>query len=148
VTGTSPIAEGRRGAGELESAVLAALWAADTPLTPAQVQTSLAAAGHQLAYTSVMTTLSRLHVKGLLDRSERGRAYAYQPTPDAADAAASRMRSLLGAGPARALVLSRFVAGLDPADEQLLQDALARATSAPVPADRDTRAPRRRVRAQ
>lgn len=128
----------RRPAGQLEAAVLAALWADGGSLTATQVQARLAEAGDELAQTSVTTTLSRLHAKGLLERHESGRAHSYQPTAGAADAAAEKMRSLLGAGSARAQVLSRFVEGLEPADEQILQQLLIAAT--------DPGEPRRRPR--
>jgi predicted transcriptional regulator len=116
----------RRGPGQLESAVLAALWAAEEPLVPGDVQRRLADGGLDLAYTSVTTTLSRLQAKGQLRRHARGRAFAYEPTAYAADTAARRMMSLLGSGPARGEVLSRFVAGLTPEDEAVLGELLAR----------------------
>ena len=134
---TNAASESRRGPGQLETTVLATLWAADAPLTPAEVQARLSQAGHELAYTSVMTTLSRMHTKGLLDRGEQGRAYTYQP---AAGAAATQMRSLLGAGSARELVLSRFVAGLGADDEAVLHRLLTAATRPdPAPSARRAR---------
>lgn len=36
-------------------------------------------AGRSIAYTTVMTTVSRLHDKGLLDREREGRRYRYRP---------------------------------------------------------------------
>ena len=51
----------RRERGELANEVVAAVTGADRPLTPAEVQAEL---GDDLAYTTVMTTLSRLHDKG------------------------------------------------------------------------------------
>lgn len=36
----------------------------------------------ELAYTTVMTVLSRLHDKGVLDRAKRGRGYVYTPVLD------------------------------------------------------------------
>lgn len=35
--------------------------------------------GERLAYTTLMTTLDRLHKKGLLDRRKDGRAFLYSP---------------------------------------------------------------------
>lgn len=116
---------GRRRPGELETTILAALGAADAPLTPGEVRDRLSAGGVDLAYTSVMTTLGRMHTKGLLERQARGRAYAYLPAAAAADAAAEQMRALLGAGRARTLVLSRFVSSLAPEDERWLTELLA-----------------------
>jgi predicted transcriptional regulator len=34
----------------------------------------------QLAYTTVMTIMTRLHAKGLLDRSRDGKTYVYKPS--------------------------------------------------------------------
>jgi predicted transcriptional regulator len=112
--------------GALEREVLACLAAAGRPLSPADVRAEL---GDQLAYTTVMTTLSRLHAKGAVTRQASGRGYAYELRggPDGAQASmtAHRMLRLLEAGGNRAGVLSRFVADLSPDDEQLLSELLA-----------------------
>ncbi len=109
----------------LEQRVLASLGAAGRPLTAGDV---LADLGGGLAYTTVMTTLSRLHSKGALTRELTGRAYAYALSGDPAvvgmTVTARRMRRLLEAGGDRAGVLARFVADLSPEDEQLLADLL------------------------
>ena len=115
--------------GALEREVLACLAAAGRPLSPGEVRAEL---GDQLAYTTVMTTLSRLYAKGALSRQPAGRGYAYELSggPDAAQASmtAHRMLRLLEAGGDRAGVLSRFVADLRPEDEELLSGLLAEAT--------------------
>lgn len=109
--------------------MLAALWAGGEPLVPAQVQRALDGDGPELAYTSILTTLRRLHAKGLVRREVRGRAFAYSPTGDAAREAAGRMHAQLGAGPGRQLVLSHFVASLTAEEEQLLLTVLAQQDS-------------------
>ncbi|HEY2579789.1 MAG TPA: BlaI/MecI/CopY family transcriptional regulator [Streptosporangiaceae bacterium] len=115
-------AGGRRPAGELAAEVLAVLLAADSALTPGQVQERL---GRPLAYTTVVTIMTRLHAKGVLTRIKAGRAYAYTPVADEPGLAARRMRGVLEAGNDREAVLARFVSGLTPADEQLLRRMLA-----------------------
>ena len=116
----------RRPRGGLERQVLACLAAARRPMTPSEV---LAEIGGDLAYTTVMTTLTRLHDKGALDRRPVGRAYAYSlpgdPSAVESVAVAHRMRRLLDAGHDRAGVLTRFVADLSPEDEQLLVELVA-----------------------
>lgn len=107
-------------AGELESVVLGALWAAGEPLTPAQV---LDAIDIDVAYTTVMTTLARLHDKGALRRGRVGRAYAYEPAAEIATEAARQMRRVLDRGD-HAAVLASFVGTLDDDDEQVLSDLL------------------------
>jgi len=81
-----------------------------------------------LAYTTVMTTLARLHTKGALSRELLGRAFVYRLAGDTnvVDAAvtARRMRKLLEAGADRNVALSRFVSELEPQDEAFLSDLL------------------------
>jgi predicted transcriptional regulator len=112
----------RRGAGELEAEVLAVLQSAGSALTPAQVRERL---GDPLAYTTVVTILSRLHAKGVLVRNRAGRAFSYAPVADEPGLAARRMRGVLEAEADREAVLARFVSGLSPADERLLRRMLA-----------------------
>ncbi|MCF3184302.1 BlaI/MecI/CopY family transcriptional regulator [Streptomyces polychromogenes] len=111
----------RRPAGELEAGVLAALWAADGPLTPAQVQQAL---GGSLARTTVTTILSRLHEKGTVVRKRSGRGFAYVPTEDASGLTARRMHAELAKDEDRGAVLSRFVSQLSDEDERLLRALL------------------------
>jgi predicted transcriptional regulator len=113
----------RRERGDLENEVLAALAAAGRPLTPGDV---LAALQRDLAYTTVMTTLTRLHAKDAVTRERSGRAYAYAPA-DTATAAARRMRRVLDGGDDRTVVLARFLDELDPGDVPVLQRLLAQA---------------------
>jgi predicted transcriptional regulator len=120
------MAVGGRRRGALEQEVLGSLAAAGRPLTVAEV---LADLGDDLAYTTVMTALSRLHAKGVLTREPAGRAFAYSlpadPAAMGASVTARRMSRLLGSGQDRAGVLARFVADLTPEDEQLLTELLA-----------------------
>lgn len=111
----------RRPSGELESTILAALWAAETPLTPSQVQGAIGAA---LARTTVTTILSRLYEKGTVTRTRAGRGFAYTPTEDAPGLTARRMHSELRKEEDRSTVLARFVSQLTDEDEQLLRDLL------------------------
>jgi predicted transcriptional regulator len=112
---------GRRPAGALEAEVLALLLAADRPLSPARVRAGLSA---ELAYSTVVTVLSRMHDKGVLTRAKHGRSYAYAPAVDTQGLTALRMARVLDRGPDRAAVLARFVGGLPPGDERLLRRLL------------------------
>jgi predicted transcriptional regulator len=116
----------RRGAGELEAAVLSVLWQAGRPLSPSEVQQALAgqAGAPGLSYSTVVTILSRLHAKKALDRRREGRAFRYAPVADEAGLAARRLAAMLDKEPDRQAVLSRFVADLSGSDEQLLRDLL------------------------
>ena len=117
-------AAGRRAAGELEAAVLAVLQAAGSALSPGEVRNRL---GGDLAYTTVVTILSRLHAKGVLERRKAGRAFRYAPVTDEPGLAARRMARVLDAEPDREAVLARFVSGLSHADEDLLRQMLGEA---------------------
>lgn len=113
----------RRRSGELEAEVLGALWASEEPLTAGQVQRVL---GGGLAYNTVHTILVRLHGKGLVSRTEVGRAHVYSAAMPAADLVAERMHRLLDGGPDRQEVLQRFVGTLSADDEQMLLGMLRR----------------------
>jgi len=114
-------ASGRRAAGELEAAVLGVLQAAGSSLSPGEVRDQL---GGGLAYTTVVTILSRLHGKGVLNRRKAGRAFLYAPVADEPGLAARRMTQMLDAEPDREAVLARFVSGLSGTDEELLRRML------------------------
>lgn len=61
--------------GPLEARVMDALWTAGTG-TAREVCATL---GEEWAYTTIMTTLDRLHRKGLLLREKEGLAWRYRP---------------------------------------------------------------------
>jgi predicted transcriptional regulator len=107
--------------GSLEADVLDVLWGAGKPCTPRDV---LAAMDTDLAYTTVMTILSRLWQKGLAERERDGRAYAYRPVISEADLAATRMRDTLAGTSDRAATMSRFVDGLSKREARALRAAL------------------------
>jgi predicted transcriptional regulator len=121
-TGEEPDTSARRAAGELEAEVLAVLQQADVPLTPGDVRDRI---GGDLAYTTVVTILSRLHGKGILDRRKSGRAFRYTPVADSPGLAARRMVRVLDAETDREAVLARFVGALTDTDEHLLRRMLA-----------------------
>ena len=111
----------RREPGGLEAEVLAALWAADAPLTAGEVVDAL---GDGLAYNTVQTILTRLHQKGAVRRQLAGRAHAYTPVLDEAGLAARRMRAMLDRGGDHAAILTRFVGTLSPDEERTLTQLL------------------------
>ncbi len=114
--------------GSLELEIVAGIAAADGPLTAAEV---LSALGRPLAYTTVLTTLTRLFEKQVLTREPRGRAYAYRlvggnRTEAEAWLTAREMQKVLDTGNDRASVLTQFVGSLDETSEQLLRELLQR----------------------
>ena len=111
----------RRGQGELEAQVLTVLHSAPGPVSAAWVQERLDGA---LAYTTVVTILSRLLAKGAVTRERSGRSFDWQPSVDASGLAALRMQRVLDSEADRGAVLTSFVTALPPGDEQLLRELL------------------------
>ena len=111
----------RRGPGELESEILATLWATDRALTPAEIQACLRGG---LAYNTVHTILRRLHDKGLVLRDADGRRGAYRPVNNAAQLTAEAMHRALARGPDPIAALQHFVTGLTSAEEAALRALL------------------------
>jgi predicted transcriptional regulator len=101
-------------------------------MTPAEVRGELS---NDLAYTTVMTTLTRLHAKNAIERVAHRRGYAYSVTGGAegarANMTAHQMLKLLDDGSDRAAVLARFVDDLEPEDEQVLTELLNRPLEPP-----------------
>ena len=108
--------------GPLEQRLLDGLWARGN----ATVRELIEGGYHDLAYTTVMTTLDRMFKKGLLTRSAEGRAFRYVPQFTCEElhrqAASHAFRQLLDASPASSLPLSFLVEILGERDEQLLDD--------------------------
>ncbi len=116
------MAEGeRRAAGVLEAEVMTVLQRAGRPLNAAGVQSELES---ELAYTTVVTILSRMYAKGLLTRAKQGRAYRYSPVSDEPGLVARRMHRTMAAESDREAVLARFVDSLSDQDERLLRELL------------------------
>ncbi|MHB9855792.1 BlaI/MecI/CopY family transcriptional regulator [Streptomyces sp. Tue6028] len=111
----------RRGQGELEAQVLAALRRSPEPVTAGWVRERL---GGVLAYTTVITILTRLQAKGLVTRKRAGRSFAWSAATDEAGLAAHRMRRVLDREADREAVLASFVCGLPQQDEELLRRLL------------------------
>ena len=106
--------------GELEGQVMNMLWSAGEWLTPGDVHEALSS-DRKIAYTTVMTVLTRLWQKDRVDRRREGRAYAYFPTASQDEYAAARMNEvLLGAGD-HTLALTHFLRSLAPGDRARLR---------------------------
>lgn len=114
--------------GALELRVLEALWRRGAAASVRDLQADFPSA----AYTTLMTTLDRLHRKGVLDRLKEGRAFLYQPRYSRGElesgTAAHALGALLGGGETQP-ILSFFVDEVSRRDERLL-DELARLVEA------------------
>lgn len=118
----------RRARGALEAAIMDVLWRADRSLSPGEVRDLLGksdeAQARELSYSTVVTILTRLHGKKMLERTRVGRSFQYAPLADEAGLEARRLAALLDGSADRAAVLSRFVADLSDSDEELLRRLL------------------------
>ena len=107
--------------GDLEHAVMEIVWRHQR-VTVREVVAELTQR-RQLAYTTVMTVMSRLAEKGILQQHRVGRAYVYEATftPEqlAMEAAGRKIRSLLDEfGP---LAMVEFVHQIGQVDPEQLQ---------------------------
>ncbi len=109
--------------GDLESAVMDLLWSAACPLTVREVKQAFADE-RPLAYTTFQTVLDRLAGKGLLVRTEQGKANGYLPTRTRADHTAAVMQEALHAAGDPSGALLRFVERIDHEQHQALAAAL------------------------
>ncbi len=97
------------------------LWLQSRAATVREVQ---GAVDLQLAYTTLMTTLDRLHKKGFLDRRREGRAFVYATRVSRAEFHGGLLQRLLrgalGSGGSAAPVLSTLVDTVGEHDRALL----------------------------
>lgn len=111
----------RRPDGALERDIMEVLWGAEAPLTPAEVRDRLEV---ELAYTTVMTVLGRLHDKGRANREQRGRAFAYAAAVSESELAGEKMNAVLSTSSDRVGALGGFIGGLSGRDRAALRKLL------------------------
>ncbi len=106
--------------GELEQAVMNIVWA-HSPATAREVCDRMHGR-RERAYTTIMTTMDRLHRKGLLHREKDGLAWRYQPSLDK-NGFEKALADGMAAGILRAhgeLALAAFVDAAARVDESML----------------------------
>lgn len=107
--------------GPLEAEAMNILWNAGLHLKVREVAELL---DRNVAYTTVLTLLVRLHAKGLLVRSRAGTAWAYLPAVSRSEYAAASMSQVLRTSEDAPGVLLRFVEELTPDELAALRDRL------------------------
>lgn len=113
---------GRRPLGPREASAMQIFWRRPGQfLTVRQVSEALDAG---LAYTTVMTLLTRLHRKGFLERQLDGRAWTYRPLTSQSQYAASAMTAALHDSDDHAQALFHFVERLTPEEQEQLRRKL------------------------
>lgn len=108
--------------GELETAVMAVLWERGEASVQ-EVRRALRPE-RELAYTTILTVLSRLHDKGLVARHKVGRAHVYSAASEREEVSASILDGIVGSllGGSR----TRAVALLLEGDEDVPDEELSR----------------------
>jgi len=114
--------------GTLEAAVMDVLWTAEGSLTVREVLDRMPPQ-RELAYTTVMTVLSNLHRKAMVERQPAGRAYSYRPTMTRQGVAAASLREILEASDDPQSVLLHFAETASEEESTVLRDALTRRAS-------------------
>lgn len=113
--------------GELERAVMDALWSGDAPITANELRDKLAATrdgGKTPALTTVLTVLSRLEQKGFVDRDRDARPHLYFASLTRANHVADLMREVLETSTDRTEALAYFVGSVDESEAAMLRRLL------------------------
>lgn len=112
-----------RGLGELEGAIMNALWDRDEPASVREVWSDLRP-DRELAYNTVLTVVDNLYKKGRLERSRDGRAFRYWPVHTRADYGMQLMRDAMAESGDPAGSLLNFVQHLSDDENTTLRQAL------------------------
>jgi predicted transcriptional regulator len=107
---------GRR-LGGLEAEVMDVLWSRSGWTSVHEVIPALR--GRRRAYTTIMTILTRLHAKGLVERERHGRHFVYRPAGSREEIAARTLREVLAGAEDPQAVLAHFVEDLRASPELL-----------------------------
>ncbi len=108
--------------GHLEREVMDVLWRSDAGTTAYDIQELLP--DRRLAATTVLTVLSRLEKKGLVQADRSSRPHRFRTVDDRATHVAELMRDALGEADDRGAVLERFVGTADDAEVAMLRRLL------------------------
>jgi BlaI family transcriptional regulator, penicillinase repressor len=124
---------------ELELQILKVLWQ-QSPLPVREVRETLAAAGRDLAHTSVITTLNVMVRKKYLRRSMQGNLCFFEPRVSREDASQRMLSDMVNRvfdGSAKAVVLSLFDAADLNADDLKKLRRLINQKAKELPDDRE-----------
>ncbi|MDO5753953.1 BlaI/MecI/CopY family transcriptional regulator [Arthrobacter sp.] len=120
--------------GDLERAVMDLLWEHQEAITANTLRDLLSqrpsgtnsAEARPLAVTTVLTVLSRLEKKGLVERERSTRPHRYCAVTSREDHTAELMLEVLGSAPDREAVLARFIGTVSSGEAETLRKLLGR----------------------
>lgn len=118
--------------GELERATMDILWESAEASTANELREKLAEAnpaagsgdGKGLAVTTILTVLSRLEKKGLVERERNIRPHRYRAITTKAEHTAELMHEVLGSVSDREAVLARFIGSVSVSEAETLRRLL------------------------
>ncbi len=117
--------------GDLERAVMDLLWEHQEAITANNLRDLLSqrasidnAEARPLAVTTVLTVLSRLEKKGLVERERSSRPHRYRAVTSREEHTAELMMEVLGSAPDREAVLARFIGTVSAGEAQTLRKLL------------------------
>ncbi|MFF1574530.1 BlaI/MecI/CopY family transcriptional regulator [Leifsonia sp. NPDC058292] len=117
--------------GDLERAVMNALWSVDTPTSANDLRDKLTASrgdGTAPAITTVLTVLSRLEHKGFVQRERGARPHLYSAALSRESHVAELMHEVLESSTDRSAALAHFVGSVDESEAETLRRLLAART--------------------
>lgn len=109
--------------GDLEAAIMDAVWATKGPLCVRAVLEQLDREPEP-AYTTVQTVMDILYRKGWMTRVKRGRINFYEATASREDYVAGLMNEALAVADDRTAMLVKFVEGMEPNESAALRQLL------------------------
>ena len=119
--------------GDLERAVMDLLWEHQEAITANNLRDLLSqrasednAEARPLAVTTVLTVLSRLEKKGLVERERSSRPHRYRAVTSREEHTAELMMEVLGSAPDREAVLARFIGTVSAGEAETLRNLLGR----------------------
>lgn len=119
--------------GDLERAVMDLLWEHQEAITANMLRDLLSqrtsednVESRSLAVTTVLTVLSRLEKKGLVERERASRPHRYRAVTSREEHTAELMLEVLGSAPDREAVLARFIGTVSAGEAQTLRNLLGR----------------------
>ncbi|WGD36954.1 BlaI/MecI/CopY family transcriptional regulator [Lysinibacter sp. HNR] len=119
-----------RARGELENEIMRILWESPTPLNAREIQELFT--GSTPAYTTVLTTLDRLHKKNRVVRSENSpRKVRFHAARSEDEHASNSMIETLEDAGDREAVLLRFAGNLSNEDVDFLRKAIGSQSTRP-----------------
>lgn len=119
--------------GDLERAVMDLLWEHQEAITANMLRDLLSqrtsednVESRPLAVTTVLTVLSRLEKKRLVERERASRPHRYRAVTSREEHTAELMLEVLGSAPDREAVLARFIGTVSAGEAETLRNLLGR----------------------